>query len=189
MAAAAAALARGIEPREIERALADFADCRIELNSSHERGGVTYIDDSKGTNVGAVVEALDALRAPIILIAGGLDKGGDYAPLRGRSARRCKLLILIGAARDKMRAALEGATEIELVQTLDEAVARRGRGRAPRRHRAAVAGLLEFRSIQGLCGTWATYFRSWFGRFDAVARPRPTRGCVCRRRCWWCSAC
>ena len=43
---------------------------------------MTYIDDSKGTNVGAVVEALAAMRAPVILIAGGVDKGGDYAPLR-----------------------------------------------------------------------------------------------------------
>ena len=47
-----------------------------------EADGVTCIDDSKGTNVGAVVEAIEAVAAPIILLAGGLDKGGDYAPLR-----------------------------------------------------------------------------------------------------------
>ena len=68
-----------------------------------ERGGVTYIDDSKGTNVAAVVEALAAVRAPIILIAGGMDKGGDYAPLRALLGEKVRLLILIGAARDTMR--------------------------------------------------------------------------------------
>jgi UDP-N-acetylmuramoylalanine--D-glutamate ligase len=124
MAAAAAALVMGIEPRAIESALADFAGLPHRMEFVAERGGVTYIDDSKGTNVASVVEALAAVRAPVILIAGGMDKGGDYTPLRERLREKVGLLILIGAARDKMRAALEGATEIELVQTLDEAVRR-----------------------------------------------------------------
>ena len=59
---------------------------RIEI--VRQRRGVTYIDDSKGTNVGAVVEALAAMSAPVILIAGGVDKGGDYAPLRKPLARK-----------------------------------------------------------------------------------------------------
>ena len=46
-----------------------------------EAGGVAYYDDSKGTNVGAVVAALDGFPRPVVLIAGGRDKGGDYAPL------------------------------------------------------------------------------------------------------------
>ncbi|MGA6974281.1 MAG: UDP-N-acetylmuramoyl-L-alanine--D-glutamate ligase, partial [Candidatus Binatus sp.] len=82
MAATAAALALGVKPEEIERALASFRGLPHRIEVVHEHAGVTYIDDSKGTNVGAVVEAIDALAAPIILIAGGLDKGGDYAPLR-----------------------------------------------------------------------------------------------------------
>lgn len=124
MAAAAAALVSGIDPRVIEEALADFAGLPHRMEFVAEREGVTYIDDSKGTNVASVVEALAAVRAPVILIAGGMDKGGDYAPLREPLGEKVRLLILIGAARDTMRAALEGATEIELVQTLDEAVRR-----------------------------------------------------------------
>ena len=115
---------------------------------------MTYIDDSKGTNVGAVVEALDALAAPIILIAGGLDKGGDYAPLRRPLEEKVKLAIFNGAARDKMAAALDGATKIEAVATLKEAVEHAARAARSGRHRAAVAGVFELRSIQGLCGTW-----------------------------------
>jgi len=78
-----------------------------------------------------VVEAIDAIAAPIILIAGGLDKGGDYAPLRRPLGEKVKLAILNGAARDKMAAALEGATRIELVATLREAVERAARAARP----------------------------------------------------------
>ena len=128
MAAAAAALVSGIAPRAIEAALAEFAGLPHRMEFVAERAGVTYVDDSKGTNVASVVEALAAVRAPIILIAGGMDKGGDYGPLRGPLGEKVRRLILIGAARDTMRAALEGATEIELVQTLGEAVRRAAAG-------------------------------------------------------------
>ncbi len=131
MAAAAAALALGEEPEGIERALASFRGLPHRIEVVHAHGGVTYIDDSKGTNVGAVVEAIDAIAAPIILIAGGLDKGGDYAPLRRPLGEKVKLAILNGAARDKMAAALEGATQIELVATLSEAVEHAAREARP----------------------------------------------------------
>jgi UDP-N-acetylmuramoylalanine--D-glutamate ligase len=122
MAASAAALALNVDPEKIERALASFRGLPHRIEIVAEKGGVTYIDDSKGTNVGAVVEAIDALTAPIILIAGGLDKGGDYGPLRRPLSEKVRLAILNGAARTKMRDALDGATTIDLVATLKEAV-------------------------------------------------------------------
>jgi UDP-N-acetylmuramoylalanine--D-glutamate ligase len=131
MAASAAALALGVKPEVIERALSEFRGLPHRIEVVHENGGVTYIDDSKGTNVGAVVEAIDALAAPIILIAGGLDKGGDYAPLRRPLGEKVKLAILNGAARDKMAAALQGATQIESVATLREAVEHAARAARP----------------------------------------------------------
>ena len=131
MAASAAALALGVEMEEMERALASFPGLPHRIQVVHAHGGVTYVDDSKGTNVGAVVEAIDALAPPIILIAGGLDKGGDYAPLRGPLSEKVKLAILNGAARDKMAAALKGATRIELVATLSEAVEHAARQARP----------------------------------------------------------
>ena len=123
MAAATAALVMGVDPRQIERALTGFKPLPHRMETAGERGGVTFVDDSKGTNVGSVVEAIAALKAPIILIAGGLDKGGDYAPLRKPLKEKVKLAILIGQAREKMLSALKGATAIELRETLDEAVA------------------------------------------------------------------
>ena len=122
MAAAAAALALDVAPNTIEQALAAFAGLPHRIELVHEKNGVSYVDDSKGTNVGAVVEAIDALPAPIILIAGGLDKGGDYAPLLRPIGEKVRLAVLNGAARERMKAVLEGATEIAMVATLQEAV-------------------------------------------------------------------
>jgi UDP-N-acetylmuramoylalanine--D-glutamate ligase len=124
MAAAAAALAMEIEPRAIEEGLASFKPLSHRIEMVYERRGVRFIDDSKGTNVGAVIEALDAVSAPVILIAGGFDKGGDYAPLRKPLKEKVKLAIFIGAARDKMCAALDGATRIEVVEQMAGAVRR-----------------------------------------------------------------
>ena len=124
MASAAAALAIGVEPIAIEEGLARFKPLSHRIEMIHEWRGVRFIDDSKGTNVGAVVEALAAVSAPVILIAGGFDKGGDYAPLRKPLAEKVKLAIFIGAARDKMRVALDGATQIVVVETMADAVKR-----------------------------------------------------------------
>jgi UDP-N-acetylmuramoylalanine--D-glutamate ligase len=122
MAAAAAALALDVSSNLIQRTFASFRGLPHRLEFVCDRAGVTWLDDSKGTNVGAVAEALAAVPAPVVLIAGGVDKGGGYAPLRAPLERKVKLLILIGAARDQMRAALAGATTIECVATLGEAV-------------------------------------------------------------------
>jgi UDP-N-acetylmuramoylalanine--D-glutamate ligase len=124
MAAAAAALAMELEPLAIEAGLASFKPLSHRIEMVREWRGIKFIDDSKGTNVGAVVEALEAVRAPVILIAGGVDKGGDYAPLRKPLTEKVKLAILIGAARDKMSAALDGSTSIEVVEKLAGAVSR-----------------------------------------------------------------
>ncbi|MGH7932946.1 MAG: UDP-N-acetylmuramoyl-L-alanine--D-glutamate ligase [Candidatus Binataceae bacterium] len=122
MAAAGAALALGVEANAIERALGDFRGLPHRLEFVCEKNGVGFIDDSKGTNVGAVVEALAAVTGPVILLAGGVDKGGDYAPMRAALKGRVKLLVLYGAARDKMRAALAGATAVAMAPTLAAAV-------------------------------------------------------------------
>ena len=124
MAAVAAALAVEVVPPAIEEGLASFKPLSHRIEMVHERQGIRFIDDSKGTNVGAVVEALAAISGPVILIAGGFDKGGDYAPLRKPITEKVKLAIFIGAARDKMRTVLEGATRIEVVEKLAGAVTR-----------------------------------------------------------------
>jgi len=85
-------------------------------------GGVDYFDDSKATNVGAVVMALASFHRPIVLIAGGRDKQGDYAPLKGLIQGKVKKLILMGEAQELMAKELQGTTDIALVHDMKEAV-------------------------------------------------------------------
>jgi UDP-N-acetylmuramoylalanine--D-glutamate ligase len=124
MAAAGAGLALKLAPELIERTLCEFRGLPHRLELVREKNRVRFVDDSKGTNVGAVVEALEAVRPPVVLIAGGVDKGGSYAALREPLQHRVKLLLLYGAAREMIRAALDGTTRVECVPTLGEAVAR-----------------------------------------------------------------
>jgi UDP-N-acetylmuramoylalanine--D-glutamate ligase len=124
MAAAGAALVLNLAPELIESTLADFRGLPHRLEFVREKNHVVFVDDSKGTNVGAVVEALAAVGAPVVLLAGGLDKGGSYAALREPLRQKVKLLLLYGAARELMRVALSGTTQIECCQTLEEAVAK-----------------------------------------------------------------
>jgi UDP-N-acetylmuramoylalanine--D-glutamate ligase len=63
-----------------------------------DKGEVRYYDDSKGTNVGAVAAALDGFPRPVVLIAGGKDKGGDYAPMIRALERCARAVVLIGEA-------------------------------------------------------------------------------------------
>ena len=94
---------------------------RSEWVLEHE--GVAWVNASKGTNVGAVRMGLEGFSAPVILIAGGQDKGGDFSPLRGVVRRKVKHLVLLGEARDRLREVLGGEVPVQEVGTIEEAVA------------------------------------------------------------------
>lgn len=87
--------------------------------------GVTYINDSKGTNTSATITALNAVTEPIILLAGGYDKKEDYSDLMDLVAKSVKRLIVLGVtANDLTKAAnLKGFTNIKRVENYEEAVA------------------------------------------------------------------
>jgi UDP-N-acetylmuramoylalanine--D-glutamate ligase len=87
-----------------------------------ELDGVAWYNDSKGTNVGSVIKSLAGLAAPVTLIAGGKDKGGDYLPLRQALAGKVSELILLGEAAEKMQQALSGCCRIHRVSDLPQAV-------------------------------------------------------------------
>ena len=122
MAAVSAATLWGIPTAVVERVLARFTGLPHRLEWVATKNGVAYFDDSKGTNVGAVVQSLAGFVGPVILLAGGTDKGGDYSPLRVPLRSKVKKLILFGAARETMRRALMGVTDTVVVETLPEAV-------------------------------------------------------------------
>ncbi len=85
-------------------------------------GGVAFYDDSKATNVGAACKAVEGVRERVILIAGGRDKGGDYAPLVRLCAQRARAVVLLGEARDKIASAIGGAVPTADARTIEDAV-------------------------------------------------------------------
>jgi UDP-N-acetylmuramoylalanine--D-glutamate ligase len=124
MAAIAAARAVGIAPAAVQQALEAFHGLPHRIELVCERDGVRWIDDSKGTNVGALIKSLEGHEHSVVLLAGGIDKGGDYGLLTEPVRRAVKRAILFGAAREMLARTLGGATEIELVDSLAEAVTR-----------------------------------------------------------------
>ncbi len=85
--------------------------------------GVTYYDDSKGTNVGSTVAALNGFSQPVVLIAGGEGKGQDFGPLRAPLQRRARAVVLIGRDREQIARAIAGTrVAVERADSMDEAV-------------------------------------------------------------------
>lgn len=121
MAASAVALVSGGSWQAVREVLEEFPGLEHRLEFVGEIEGVRFINDSKGTNIGAVVKSLEGLEN-IILIMGGMDKGGDFSVLRDPVRRKVKALILLGEARERIAKALEGTTEIAVVEGLTEAV-------------------------------------------------------------------
>jgi UDP-N-acetylmuramoylalanine--D-glutamate ligase len=132
LAATALSLLAGADIESVASVLREFHGLEHRLEFVRVKDNVSYINDSKGTNVGAVLKSVEGFARPVILIAGGLDKGSDFSPLYGLFKHRVKLLILIGKAAEKMARVLGSSTETVFAQTLQEAVrlasARAGRG-------------------------------------------------------------
>jgi UDP-N-acetylmuramoylalanine--D-glutamate ligase len=87
------------------------------------RRGVTYVDDSKGTNVGATLAALQGLAGPLVLIAGGLAKGQDLAPLADGARGKLRAAVLIGQAAPELDRALANVCPTVRATSMDDAVA------------------------------------------------------------------
>jgi len=122
LAALLSARLAGAAPEAACAGLRAFRPLAHRMELVAEAAGVAYYDDSKGTNVGAVVAALDGFARPVVLIAGGRDKGGDYAPLVDVMARVGRGAVLIGEAADKMERAFRGRLPVARAATLEAAV-------------------------------------------------------------------
>ncbi|HVR01650.1 MAG TPA: cyanophycin synthetase, partial [Polyangia bacterium] len=122
LAALLASRLLGATHAEALRALTEFQPLAHRMELVAKAGGVLFYDDSKGTNVGAVVAALDGFPRRVVLIAGGRDKGGDYAPLAQTMARVGRAAVLIGEAAEKIEAALRSIVPVERAATMEDAV-------------------------------------------------------------------
>ncbi|WP_339459369.1 UDP-N-acetylmuramoyl-L-alanine--D-glutamate ligase [Pseudomonas sp. EA_105y_Pfl2_R69] len=128
LAALALGHAVGLPFEAMLQTLRSFAGLAHRCQWVGERKGVSYYDDSKATNVGAALAAIEGLGADIsgklVLIAGGDGKGADFSALKKPVGRFCRAVILLGRDAELLAAALGDAAPLIRVKTLEEAVQR-----------------------------------------------------------------
>jgi UDP-N-acetylmuramoylalanine--D-glutamate ligase len=124
MATLAAGMARGLSFPQMAPALRNYEPRPHRCEFVRQVDGVEYVNDSKATNLDAVEKALRAQTKPVVLIAGGKDKGFTFDPLRSVVKEKVQSTILIGEMADSIRRSWSGAVECEIANSLADAVER-----------------------------------------------------------------
>jgi UDP-N-acetylmuramoylalanine--D-glutamate ligase len=127
LAALALGEAAGLPMAAMLETLQSFAGLAHRAEWVADVAGVRYVDDSKGTNVGATIAAVTGLAGPLLLIAGGQGKGQDFVPLRSAFAGKVRRVVLIGQDAGLLQAALAGVCELERAESMGEAVQKAAR--------------------------------------------------------------
>ena len=122
MAAILAAREHGAKHEAIQRVIDNYKGMPHRLEYVRKVGGVEFYNDSKATNVHAVLRALDAFEENIILIMGGKETNLNYAPLKDKIQRKVKTLILVGEAKERINRDVGDFSETFLIGTFEEAV-------------------------------------------------------------------
>ncbi len=124
LASVGIAYAMGVDLTYIREALKEFLGVEHRIEYVKEIGGISFYNDSKGTNPDSTIKAIEALNGPIILIAGGYDKGTEFHELIKSFNGKVKELILLGETKEKIKeTALElNFNNIHLVENMKEAV-------------------------------------------------------------------
>ena len=126
LAALALGHAVGLPMTAMLEALRDFPGLPHRCQWVGQHAGVDYYDDSKATNVGAALAAIEGfggtLQGRQVLIAGGDGKGADFSPLCEPISRYCRAVVLLGRDADKLEQVLKGHVPLQRVSSLDEAV-------------------------------------------------------------------
>jgi UDP-N-acetylmuramoylalanine--D-glutamate ligase len=122
MAAIIAARFCGCAQEDIIAAVSAFRGLPHRIEFAGEKKSVKFYDDSKGTNVGSVLRALETFSHPVILLLGGRDKDGDFESLRPLLKAKTKKVILFGEARDRIASLIGGAIPILKKTKLKDAI-------------------------------------------------------------------
>ncbi len=122
MAAMAIGIACGASVDSMRDSVRNFKGVEHRLEFVAEVNGLKFYNDSKATNVDAAIKCIEAFDGGVNLILGGKDKGGDFSPLAPLVRERCSNVILIGAAADKIAAALENTRPLLRALTMRDAV-------------------------------------------------------------------
>lgn len=114
----------GVNTEDMIKAVSEFKGVEHRIEYVKDIDGMNFYNDSKGTNPDSTIKAIEALDAPIILIAGGYDKGSEYNSLIDSFNDKIKYLILLGETKLKISKAAKdfGFENIHLVETMKEAV-------------------------------------------------------------------
>ncbi|MGO9933783.1 MAG: UDP-N-acetylmuramoyl-L-alanine--D-glutamate ligase [Steroidobacteraceae bacterium] len=131
LAALALGEAVGLPSAKMLEALETFPGLSHRSSWVADIGGVRYIDDSKGTNVGAASAAVAGLPGPLLMIAGGEGKGQDFTPLAAAFRGKVRIALLIGRDAPNIAAALHGVCPTRIVASMEEAVMAAHRAAAP----------------------------------------------------------
>jgi UDP-N-acetylmuramoylalanine--D-glutamate ligase len=123
MAAMSVGLLCGCSKEDMVKALQAVPMFEHALETVRTWQGVTFINDSKGTNVDATLKAIQSFEEPVILILGGKDKGGDFTRLKEAIHHGVKGIVVIGEAAPRIINALKGSVPMSGVTSLEEAVA------------------------------------------------------------------
>ncbi len=123
LAALAVGMVRGCSPDGMRRAVRSFQGLPHVCEVVRERRGVTFINDSKGTNVEATLKAIESLRQPFVVILGGKEKGrSEFGRLKAALKPGAKHCIVLGESADVIARALEGVGPVSRVSSLAEGV-------------------------------------------------------------------
>lgn len=123
LAAWLAARAVGVDDMDVQIAFGTFAGLPHRMVLVRELDGVTWINDSKGTNVDATLKSLEGFDgSSVILILGGKDKAGEFERMRDLVAAKARTVLTIGKAADRIGEALQGSSEIVPAENMDKAV-------------------------------------------------------------------
>jgi UDP-N-acetylmuramoylalanine--D-glutamate ligase len=112
----------GAKPEAIQTVIDTFTGLEHRLEFVRRKGGVDFYNDSKSTNVHSLIKALEAFDEPIILIAGGKDKGMDFTPLVDPVHDKVKNLILVGEAKERLNRSIGDFSETFIIGTFEESV-------------------------------------------------------------------
>lgn len=122
MAAALCSCAMGCAVEVVFKALEEFRGLEHRMERVGEIAGVSFVNDSKATNVGAAVPAIMGADGKVVWIGGGKDKGIDFSKLRGPLREKARAAVLLGEAARRMEEALRGVVPVHLVRDMEEAV-------------------------------------------------------------------
>ena len=122
MAAMSVGLLCGCSVEDMVLALQSTPTFEHALEVVREWQGITFVNDSKGTNVDATLKALHSFEEPLVLILGGKDKGGDFSQLADTIKRQVKGVVVIGEATQKIIQALDQIKPVALAASLEDAV-------------------------------------------------------------------